>query len=212
MYLPKSASRRRQLEAEAARNNRLEIVKARSHGQITRRDLFKWGIFTTSGLLLCKNGLSPFAPSAYGAVPTGTPRSPLFGARKFTQRMPRLDVQKPIPPDARDPLASYAKYPVAMNEYASGLSYHTEYTANPADPTYCNPLTGHGPCDGRPPGPCLPISAGTNSTPRSATCMSLGSGGGQHTSPSELPGTEIPTPCGATAAAGSSGYPHAAAR
>jgi hypothetical protein len=28
-------------------------------------------------------------------VPTGTPRSPLFGIRKFTQPMQRLDLQKP---------------------------------------------------------------------------------------------------------------------
>jgi hypothetical protein len=44
------------------------VVKARSHGQITRRDLFRWGLFTTSGLLLYKNGFSPYAPSAYGQV------------------------------------------------------------------------------------------------------------------------------------------------
>ena len=47
------------------RDNRAEIVKARSIGQITRRDLFRWGIFTSSGLLVCKNGLSPLARSAF---------------------------------------------------------------------------------------------------------------------------------------------------
>ena len=65
MYLPKNASRARVREAQKARENRAEIVKARSLGQITRRDLFRWGIFTATGALALKNGLSPFAPSAY---------------------------------------------------------------------------------------------------------------------------------------------------
>ena len=43
-YLTRKTSRVRLLEAENARKNRLEIVKALSHGQITKRDLFKWGI------------------------------------------------------------------------------------------------------------------------------------------------------------------------
>jgi len=73
MYISPKASRLRQREAQRARDNRAEVVKARSHGQITRRDLFRWGLFTTSGLLLYKNGFSPYAPSAYGQVPTGTP-------------------------------------------------------------------------------------------------------------------------------------------
>ena len=76
MYISKNASRIRQLEAQKARDNRAEIVKALSHGQITRRDLYKWGIFTVTGALALKNGLSPFARSAYADVPTGTPRRP----------------------------------------------------------------------------------------------------------------------------------------
>src|SRR5262245_51390308 len=90
MYLSSKASRARVRQAQHARDNRAEIVKALSHGEITRRDLYKWGIFTASGLLACNNGLSPFATSAFAQVPTGAPRSPLFGAGKFTQRMPRL--------------------------------------------------------------------------------------------------------------------------
>ena len=98
-HLPENASRRRQREAQRARDNRAEIVKALSHGQITRRDLYRWGLFTATGTLALKNGLSPFAPSAFAdsSVPTGTPRSPLFGAQKFTQVMPRLALQTPIP-------------------------------------------------------------------------------------------------------------------
>src|SRR6516164_2718948 len=109
MFISKNASRIRQREAQNARNNRAEIVKALSLGQITRRDLYKWGIFTAGGVLALKNGLSPFARSAFAdsGVPTGTPRSPLFGARKFTQRLNRLALQKPMPmtrvPSAFDP-------------------------------------------------------------------------------------------------------------
>src|ERR1700741_2896622 len=95
MYISSKASRIRQREAQRARDNRAEIVKALSQGQITRRDLLKWGILTTSGVLACKNGLSPFARSAFADVPTGTPRSPLFGAVKFSQPMPRLQLQSP---------------------------------------------------------------------------------------------------------------------
>ena len=87
MYISPKASRIRQREAQRARDNRAEIVKARALGQVTRRDLIRWGIFTASGVLACKNGLSPLARSAFAAVPTGTPRSPLFGGQKFSQRM-----------------------------------------------------------------------------------------------------------------------------
>src|SRR5262245_61538672 len=97
MYISDKASRIRQREAQKARDNRAEIVRALSLGEITRRDLFKWGIFTVAGTLALKNGLSPFARSAFAAVPTGTPRSPLIGAAKFSQKMPRLSLQSPVP-------------------------------------------------------------------------------------------------------------------
>src|SRR5262249_2803825 len=94
MYLPGNASRARVREAENARRNRAEILKAWSQGQISRRDLFKMGLFTGAGTIVLKNGLSPFARSAYAdsSIPTGLPSSPLFGAQPFTQPMPRLDV------------------------------------------------------------------------------------------------------------------------
>src|SRR5215475_4089078 len=152
MYLSNKASRARQREAQNARNNRAEIVKALSHGQITRRDLYKWGLFTAGGFLAWKNGLSPLARSAFGAIPTGTPRSPLFGAQKFTQRMPRLALQTPVSM-TRDPATGNAAFPAALGERpAQRLSYHTNFSANPADPAFRNPLTGRGPIEGRPPG------------------------------------------------------------
>ncbi len=97
MYLSGKESKRRLKEAEDARTNRLEIVKALSQGAITKRDLFRWGLLTVTGGLLAKNGLSPFAQSAFAQVPTGTPPSPLFGAKKFTHPMPRQELQKPVP-------------------------------------------------------------------------------------------------------------------
>ena len=56
MYLPEKVSRARLREAENARRNRLEIVKALSQGQITKRDLYRWGIFTVAGTLAAKSG------------------------------------------------------------------------------------------------------------------------------------------------------------
>jgi FtsP/CotA-like multicopper oxidase with cupredoxin domain len=156
MYLSPKASLARQREAQKARDNRAEIVKALSHGQITRRDLYKWGIFTATGALALKNGLSPFAMSALAAVPTGTPRSPLFGAQKFTTRLPRLALQTPTPL-TRDPATGNAVFPAALGERpAKRLSYHTDFTAaggnaNPDNP-FKNPVTGRGPLEGRPPG------------------------------------------------------------
>src|SRR5215472_1563964 len=156
MYISPKASRIRQREAQKARDNRAEIVQALSAGQITRRDLYKWGILTAAGALALKNGLSPFAPSAFAAIPTGTPRSPLFNAQKFTTRLPRLALQTPIPM-TRDPATGNAEFPAALGERpAKRLSYHTDYTAaggnaNPNNP-FKNPVTGRGPVEGRPPG------------------------------------------------------------
>ena len=156
MYLPKDASKRRIREAENARNNRLEIVKALSHGQIDRRDLFRWGLFTTTGALALKHGLSPYATSALAAVPTGTPPSPLFGAVKFSATAPALP-RAIVPPrygmqQEADGSASWRDG--GNNELpekrAQRLSYHENYNANPSDPQFRNPVTGIGPCEGRP--------------------------------------------------------------
>ncbi len=164
MYLPKDASRLRQKEAQNARNNRAEIVKALSQGQITKRDLLKWGIYTTAGLLIAKNGLSPYARSAFGEVATGAPRTPLFGAGKFTEHFRRVSHVKPTPLTSRDVtvggrIEKYADFLPGMNEpSAKRLSYHTDFTAMKEQGTpimsngYRNPKTNRGPMEGRPPG------------------------------------------------------------
>jgi FtsP/CotA-like multicopper oxidase with cupredoxin domain len=174
MYLPRKASRARLREAQNARNNRAEIVRALSIGQITRRDLFKWGIFTATGALAFKNGLSPFAPSAFADdIPTGTPPSPLFGAQKFTLRMPRLALQQPIPLLRNDFNEAY--FPAHLNERpAKRLSYHTDFTANPSDPAFRNPVTGRGPIEGRPPGEVFAHQRWDEFFPKVGYVMSLG--------------------------------------
>jgi FtsP/CotA-like multicopper oxidase with cupredoxin domain len=150
-FLNDKDSKRRIREAEQARRNRQEIIKALSHGQVSRRDLIKWGLFTAGGALAWKQGLNPFVNSAYAQIPTGLPSSPLdFGngvARPFSQPMPRFDVLK------RTPMADMA----------------TKWTANCLNGTDCGPAPmkasnqtlqavpttmggGMGPMEGRPPG------------------------------------------------------------
>jgi FtsP/CotA-like multicopper oxidase with cupredoxin domain len=147
----------RQREAQNARNNRAEIVKALSLGQITRRDLYKWGLLTTGGIIAMKNGLSPFARSAFAAVPTGTPLSPLFGAQKFTQRLNRLQLQTPQPltrvPSLDGPGEfGDAAFPAGSGERpAKRLSYHDNFSNHPGNPAFINPRTGVGPIEGRAP-------------------------------------------------------------
>ena len=75
MFLSRKSSGIRLREAENARKNRLEILKALSHGQISRRDVIKWGLFSAGGMLAWKHGLNPFVNSAYADsnIPTGIP-------------------------------------------------------------------------------------------------------------------------------------------
>src|SRR5262249_26702023 len=138
MYLSCNASRARQREAENAQRNRREILKARSTGQISRRDLARMAVFTAAGTSVMKTGLSPFAASAYAAIPTGLPSSPLFGASPFTQPMPRLDVL------ARNAASTLNPAPTAAANAAQQL-LNTALEGVRAGDT--------GPIEGRPPGP-----------------------------------------------------------
>src|SRR5471032_1371253 len=155
MFLSSKASRIRLSEAENARKNRLEILKALSHGQITRRDLLKWGIFTGAGMLAWKHGLNPFVASAFADsnIPTGIPPSPLFGVRAFTQPMPRCDVLQRHP----NPFAY-------LNPTPTNEANQTQQLLNPA-------LEGvapgdKGPIEGRPPGRSGPTNGLTLIHPR----------------------------------------------
>src|SRR5262249_23241996 len=140
-FLSPKASKARLREAEAARKNRWEIIKAHSHGKVTRRDLIKMGLFTSAGLLLPIRGLSPFGRSVYadGAhIPTGLPPSPLFGVQPFTQPMPRFDLL------ARNPVSTLYPAPTAYSNQTQQVLDTALEGVRPGDT---------GPIEGRPPGP-----------------------------------------------------------
>jgi manganese oxidase len=139
IYLPEKVSKARQREAENARKNRAEIVRAYSHGKVSRRDLIKWGIITSGGLLAPIHGLNPFVTSAYADgggsnIPTGAPRSPLFGVLPFTQPMLRFDVLPRLPVSSLNP-APQAESNQTQQAVPDSLG------------------GGFGPIEGRPPGP-----------------------------------------------------------
>jgi FtsP/CotA-like multicopper oxidase with cupredoxin domain len=131
LYLSGNASKARVRHAERARQNRAEIVRELSWGRVSRRDLIKWGLFTSAGLLAPIGGLNPLVSSA-SADDSGIPRSPLFGVTPFTQPMPRFDV---LP---RLPIGS-------LNPVPTALSNQTQQPLNPLLGK------GTGPIEGRPP-------------------------------------------------------------
>ena len=151
MYLPSNASKARLKEAENARKNRIEIVKALSQGQVSRRDLIKWGLFTTAGLLAPIHGLNPFVASAYGSIPTGLPRSPLFGVQPFSQPMPRADL--------------FQRHPNPFSFLKPGPLERSNQTMRAVDPVLGG---GQGPIEGRPPGPIWAHQRFTEFLPRVA--------------------------------------------
>ena len=113
-FLPKKSSKLRLRDAQNARRNRLEIVKALSQGTVTRRELIKWGLLTSAGFLAHKGGLSPFASafaqSRSSNIPTGFPPSVLPGnVTPFSQPMPRFDVL----PRIANPMTAFAPTPTA---------------------------------------------------------------------------------------------------
>src|SRR6185503_13509217 len=140
IYLPWNASRLQQKAAREAQKERQAIVKALSHGQVSRRQLIKMGLFTGAGMLAPIRGLNPFVPNLLAqtpggpGIPTGLPRSPLFGVSAFTQTMPRFDVLQ------RKPVSSLTPLPTC----------EANQTLQEVHPM----LGGEwGPIEGRPPGP-----------------------------------------------------------
>jgi manganese oxidase len=165
MWLTPNADKRRLRDAENARKNRAEALKALCNGQVSRRELVKWGLFTSAGTIASIGGLSPFVraqtatPSGqrsggsqtscgYGGgdggggtnnngIPTGLPPSPLSGATPFSQPMPRFDVLKRIATSSLSP--------------APTLTANT--TQQPLNPGIVGGQQGlFGPVEGRPPG------------------------------------------------------------
>ena len=70
-FLTEKSSKARLREAENARKNRAEILKAFSQGKVTRRELVKWGLITAGGALAPIHGLNPFVNSAYAQSGSG---------------------------------------------------------------------------------------------------------------------------------------------
>ena len=136
IYLPPTASRARIRAAQHSRDNRREIVRERSWGRVTRRDLFKWGLFTSAGLLAPIQGLNPFVRKAF--ADGGVPRSPLFGVNAFTQPMPRFDLLE-------------RKDPATLNPVPTPESNQTQQVLDTRLPGVV--AGDRGPIEGRPPGP-----------------------------------------------------------
>ena len=144
-FLSEKSSKARLREAENARKNRAEILKAYSQGKVSRRELMKWGLITTGGLLAPIHGLNPFVSSAYASggstIPTGAPPSPTFGVQPFSTPMPRFDVIA----RGTNPLGGDLT-PVPQAQ--------ANQTQQPLDPALVGGQTGlTGPIEGRPGGP-----------------------------------------------------------
>jgi manganese oxidase len=146
-FLSEKSSKARLREAENARKNRAEILKAYSQGKVSRRELMKWGLITTGGLLAPIHGLNPFVTSAYASggggstIPTGAPPSPTFGVQPFSTPMPRFD----LIPRGTNPLGGDLT-PVPQAQ--------ANQTQQVLDPALVGGQTGlTGPIEGRPGGP-----------------------------------------------------------
>jgi manganese oxidase len=151
-FLGDDAPKSRLRDAQNARNNRAEIVKAYSQGKVSRRDLMKMGLFTGAGMMLPIGGLNPFVSTAHASggvvTPTGAPSSPLFGVKAFSTAMPRFDVIK----RGSDPLGTNT----GTCDYATGAPVAQVDETNLIDvhPDLVGGTTGlKGPAEGRPGGP-----------------------------------------------------------
>lgn len=93
MYISKR-NRRREKEALAAAKNRREIIAAR----LSRRDLMKMGLLTSTGMLIPKRGLSArrlsldFSRGCFGGF--GQPESP--PTTPYVEPMPIPPIAQPV--------------------------------------------------------------------------------------------------------------------
>src|SRR5437868_5418766 len=171
-FLSEKSSKARLREAENARKNRAEIVKAYSQGKVTRRELVKWGLITSGGLLAPIHGLNPFVSSAYASgggnnagnigsgIPTGAPPSPTFGVQPFSTPMPRFDVI----PRGNNPLGG---------DLTPTPTAQANQTQQPLDPALVNGQSGlTGPVEGRPGGPIWAHQGFTDHAPQVSVEMS----------------------------------------
>ncbi len=162
LWVREDADRGRWREAEQARQNRREIQRALSTGEVSRRELVKWGLYTSAAVIAPIGGLSPFVRSAHAftsgasgtGVPTGLTHSPTFGVAPFSSPMYRMDIL----PQYYVPGSQAAKYPMpSIPQSTTALSPTPTAEANttqqPVNPQLVNGTTGlTGPIEGRPPG------------------------------------------------------------
>src|SRR5260370_4800431 len=148
IWLSPNADKRRLRDAENGRKNCEEIARAISDGKIWRRDVVKWGLFTSAGPMGGIGGLSPyvraqttsFSGSGCSQIPTGLNPSPTFGGQAFSQPMPRFDV---LP---RNAVSTLNPAPTAQ----------ANTTQQPVDPALVGGPTGlTGPIEYPPPAPGL---------------------------------------------------------
>src|SRR4051812_48187356 len=102
-------------DKENARCNRQEIINAK----LSRRDLIKFGLLTTGGMLVAKNGLSVRATSSDG-IQSGNITSPTL--RAFKDPFRHLNVAKPL----------------------SNIMPDNCYTDGPGPTVGCQPMLGDG--------------------------------------------------------------------
>jgi FtsP/CotA-like multicopper oxidase with cupredoxin domain len=165
LWLSTEADRGKWRDAERARQNRREIQRALSSGEVSRRDLMKWGLFTTAGLIAPIGGLSPFVRTASAqtfatgatgtGVPTGLPASPTFGVAPFSSPLYRFDIlpQFDVPGSAaaQHPVPSIPRSFTALSPTPTAQANQTQQQL---DPKLVGGKTGlTGPIEGRPPGP-----------------------------------------------------------
>jgi manganese oxidase len=172
LWISEDADRGKWRDAERARLNRREIQGALFSGEVSRRELVKWGLYTSAGLIAPIGGLSPFVRSAHAqlaanttntnfhkgangtGVPTGLPHSPTFGVQPFSSPLYRFDIL----PQYYVPGSEAAAHPVAsIPQSTTALSpapmAQANTTQQPVNPLLVNGTTGlTGPIEGRPPG------------------------------------------------------------
>ncbi|MBZ5533940.1 MAG: multicopper oxidase domain-containing protein [Acidobacteriia bacterium] len=184
LFLTEKASKARVKAAEDARKNRAEIIKAYSQGQVSRRDLIKWGLITSAGAIAPIHGLSPFAEASgkgKGSSGSGRGGSGRGGAddvaTPITAAAPAPNAAASVP---LSPLFGAQPFTQAMPRFdlqprkpLSALTpapqAQSNQTLQPVDPALGG---GSGPIEGRPPGAIWAHQRFTEFAPQVAVEMS----------------------------------------
>jgi manganese oxidase len=165
LWVREGADRGRWRDAQRARLNRREIQHSLSSGEVSKRDLIKWGLFTTAGLIAPIGGLSPFVRAASAqtfstgasgtGVPTGLPASPTFGVAPFSSPLYRFDIlPQYYVPGSQAAAHTVPSIPQSTTALSPTPTAEANTTQQPLNPVLVGGKTGlTGPIEGRPPGP-----------------------------------------------------------